>query len=81
MVGLPELIASTGEEFLKITLRLIHDGEFRAGLQQRLDRADLAASVFNRSEARSFRRAVDYLVDNREQLRQDPDHLPIHIAE
>lgn len=81
MVGLPELIASTGEEFVEIALRLIHDDEFRAGLQQRLDRADLAATIFNRSEARSFRRAVDYLVENREQLRQDPDHSPIHIAD
>jgi hypothetical protein len=81
MVGLPELVAATEEDFIEITLRLIHDDAFRSSLQDRLDRADLDATVFDRSAAHSFRKAVDFLVANHDRLRQDPDRSPIRIAD
>ena len=40
-VGLEGLVASTGEEYVSIALRLIHDDAFREPLQAHLDRADL----------------------------------------
>ncbi len=81
LTGLPELIATTDDDYLAIILRLIGDDQFRAGLQERLDRADLDATLFDRSEARSFRKAVDFLVANHERLRDDQDRSPIRIAE
>jgi hypothetical protein len=49
-------------------------------LQDRLDRADLDATVFARDEGVSFRKAVDFLVANHEHLRDDPDRSPIRIT-
>jgi hypothetical protein len=81
LVGLSELVAGTEEDYIAIPLRLIHDDRYRASLQERLDQADLDATILNRSEARSFRKAFDFLVANHERLRRDPDRSPIWIAE
>jgi predicted O-linked N-acetylglucosamine transferase (SPINDLY family) len=79
-VGLNELIATTDEEFIEVVLRLIHDDDFRDRLQARLDRVDLDSTLFDRSEARAFRAAVDLLVENHERFRAQADRSPIRIA-
>ena len=63
-VGLPELVATSEDEYLRIILRLIHDDAHRAELQDRLDRADLNATILDRSEAQAFRRAIEMLIAN-----------------
>ena len=80
MVGLPELAATSEEDYLSTTLRLIADDPYRASLQERLDRADLDATIFNRAEARDFRKAVDYLVENHDRLRGETDRSAIRIG-
>ena len=77
--GLPELAATSEEEYLEVITRLIHDDAYRASLQERLDRADLDGTVFDTADARYFPRAVAYLVENHERLRADPDRTPIRI--
>jgi hypothetical protein len=80
-VGLPELIAATEDDYVSLILRLTHDDAHRAGLQARLDRADLDATLFDRSEARSFRKAIDFLVANHARLRLDPDRSPVRVTD
>jgi hypothetical protein len=79
MVGLPELAVSTEGGYLDAALTLIHDDGYRANLQERLDRADLDATVFSTADAPYFQRAIDYLVANHDRLRRDPDRSPIRI--
>lgn len=77
--GLPELAATTSAEYLDVSLRLIHDDAFRASIQQRLDRADLDATVFSTAEARYFPQAISYLIENHDRLSQERDRSPIWI--
>ena len=80
MVGLSELVASSEEDYLAIALRLIADDPFRTELQKRLDQADLDTTIFERSEARSFLKAIDFLIANHDQLRISSDRSPIWIG-
>ena len=57
-VGLPELVVTTEEQYIDTIFRLIHDDDFRSNLQERLDHTDLDATIFDRVEAQSFRKAV-----------------------
>jgi predicted O-linked N-acetylglucosamine transferase (SPINDLY family) len=77
--GLPELATTTEEQFLDVTLRLIHDDAFRADLQDRLDRADLATTVFGTADAAYFGKALDTLITNHDRFRQEGSRSPIRI--
>ena len=79
MVGLGALVATNEREYVDIAVRLIADAAWRASLQETLDRP--ITTIFDRSEALAFRKAVDFLVANHEQLRNDPDRSPIRITE
>ena len=79
-IGLSELVATSGDSFLEIALKLILDDESRAALQARLDGVDLDATIFSRADARFFPEAIAYLVENHERLRQEPDRSPIRVT-
>jgi hypothetical protein len=79
LVGLPELIATSDDQYVGIVLRLIVDKAFRERLQQRLDCADLEATLFDRTEALMFRKAVEWLVANHDRLRGESDRSAIRI--
>ena len=78
--GLPELAARSEAEYLDVIHRLVHEEEYRAVMQERLDNADLDGTVFARDEGAAFRRAVDFLVANHERLKVEPDRSPICIG-
>jgi len=73
MVGTPELIATSDDEYVQIIKRLIHDDDFRREIRDRLTAADLEATIFSTRTAGSFREAVDYLIANHERLRCETD--------
>lgn len=77
--GLGELAASSEEEFLEIALRLIHDDDYRGAVTERVQKADLEHTIYDAGDARYFRKAVDYLIDNHARLKQDPDPGPVRI--
>jgi hypothetical protein len=79
MAGLPELVASSPEEFVDLVVRLIHDDGYRRALEGRLREADLENTVFSRADARYFRKTIDYLIANHEALQRDTDRSPIRI--
>jgi len=80
MVGLPELVATTEVEHIAITRRLMLDDAFRQTLQERLKQVDFDATIFDRSEAKSFRKAVDFLIENHAKLSREHDRSPIRIG-
>jgi predicted O-linked N-acetylglucosamine transferase (SPINDLY family) len=77
--GLGELAATNEEEYLNIALRLIHDDDYRAAVTERVQKADLESTIYNPDDARYFRKAVDYLIENHTRLKQDPDPGPVRI--
>jgi hypothetical protein len=79
MVGLPELVASSPEEYIELVARLIHDDGYRGVLEGRLRQADLNNTIFSRRDAKYFRKAIDYLIANHETLRNDRDRSPLRI--
>ena len=79
-IALPELATTSEHEYLDVALKLIHDDAFRACLQDRLDRADLDATIFSTADAALFPKAVAYLVANHDRLRVEKDRSPIRIG-
>jgi hypothetical protein len=80
LVGLDELIGATEDEYLDKALLLIHDDRRRSELTARLQAADLDATVFSTQHAPAFRRAVEYLIANHEELKRQGSKKPIVIA-
>ncbi len=80
MAGLPELVASSPEEYVDLVVRLIHDDEYRKSLEGRLREADVTNTVFGRADGRYFRKAIEYLIANHESLQKEGDRSPIRIA-
>jgi hypothetical protein len=80
MAGLPELIATSEPEYLDLVLRLIHDDAFRSDTQHRVNAADLEGSIFDRTEAGYFRKAIDLLIAGHDRLSRESNRSAICIA-
>jgi predicted O-linked N-acetylglucosamine transferase (SPINDLY family) len=80
MAGIPDLVATNDDEYVRIAGRLIHDDSFRSRARQRLYGANLDATIFNANTARHFREAVDFLIENHERLARDPDRRALRIG-
>lgn len=78
-VGLEELIAKTAEEYTRLTLRLIHDDRYRLKTQDKLKRTDLNKTIFHSDNKKYFRKAIDFLIENHEQLKRENSRKPIRI--
>ena len=78
-VGLDELIATNEQEFVQITLRLIHEDRWRDELTSRLCTADLDKTIYSDTDASSFCRAIQYLMANHARLKSEPGRKPIRI--
>jgi hypothetical protein len=79
LAGLDELIVASPEAYVATVLRLIHDEDYRHGLERRLANADLAGKVFSQEDAKYFRTAIEYLIAHHESLRRDKERTPIRI--
>ncbi len=73
MAGIPELVATNDDEYVRLVTRLIHDDAFRAGIRDRLVATDLDATIFSPETADCFRETVDFLIENHERLSREPD--------
>jgi hypothetical protein len=80
MAGIPELIATSDDEYVKIVKRLIDDERFRMKISNRLAAADLEGTVFSAQTAGSFCEAFDYLIANHDRLSGESDRSPIRIG-
>ena len=79
MLGLDDLICRSEKKYLEKAHRLIHDDAWREELAARLRAADLDQTVFSTEHAASFRRALDYLIENNDRLKGEGSREPIVI--
>ena len=79
-VGLEELIAKSAEDYTRLTLRLIHDEQYRLKIQEELKQVDLNKTIFNSDSKTSFKKAVDFLIKNHEKLKLESSRKPILIS-
>jgi hypothetical protein len=77
--GFPELVVDTAEEYVERALRLIHDDPWRESLVERFRRADLDATIYDRSDADHFIAAIDYLIENHGRLKAGSDRAPLRF--
>lgn len=77
--GLSELIAQTSEEYIYLILKLIHDDDYRLQIQEKLDRVDLNSTIFSSESKIYFKKAMDFLTDNWEQLKNETSNKPLYI--
>jgi predicted O-linked N-acetylglucosamine transferase (SPINDLY family) len=81
VVGLEELIAKSAEEYIRLTLKLIHDDKYRLSIQKKLKQADLSGTIFSSASKNSFKKAIGFLIENHEQLKHENARKPIRIQE
>lgn len=79
LIGLEECAVDTEEEFIAITARLVNDDAYRSEIRERLLAADLENTIYAKEEAKNFAKAIDYLIENHEQLQQDGSKEPVRI--
>jgi predicted O-linked N-acetylglucosamine transferase (SPINDLY family) len=79
VVGLEELIAKSAEEYIRLTLKLIHDEQYRLSIQEKLKQADLKGTIFSSDSKNYFKKAIDFLIENHEQLKRETSRKPIRI--
>jgi predicted O-linked N-acetylglucosamine transferase (SPINDLY family) len=80
MAGLPELVATSEEQYIVLALRLIENDEWRDQLGRRLRAADLDQSLFSTADARYFRDAIELLVAEHARLQSSGARSPIRIG-
>ncbi len=78
--GLEELIAHNEDEYVEKTCRLIEDDEYRNALYARIRALDLKQALFDPKEVDYFVKAIDYLIENHEELQRDNSREPILIS-
>ena len=79
-VGLEELITENEGDFLDVCCRMIDDADFRGRMQRRMKIADLDSTVLSLEHVPAFARAIDYILDNHESLKEDSAQNPITIT-
>jgi len=79
-VGLGDLVAQTMDQFKELTLRMLNDPDFLQEKQEHLRNINLRNVLFNTEEPAYFEEAIEYLIDNHEQLQSDESRSPIIIG-
>lgn len=77
--GLPELLATTPDEFVDKIVRLIEDDDYRHELSFRIAQMDIFGLLYDESESVYFKKATDYAFANHERLQASPSRSPIFI--
>jgi predicted O-linked N-acetylglucosamine transferase (SPINDLY family) len=80
-VGLDDLVAQTIDQFTGLTLRMLNDPDFLREKQEHLRGINLQEILFNTDEPAYFEKAIEYLIDNHDQLQNDGSRSPIIIGE
>jgi hypothetical protein len=80
IVGVPELIAHSEDEYISLSLRLINDDGFRQSMRTKVSAIDLKAAFAAQEDPTGFLRAMDFLIDNHDRLKAENSKAPILIA-
>jgi predicted O-linked N-acetylglucosamine transferase (SPINDLY family) len=78
-MGLSELISTNKSEYITKALRLIHEDKYREDLHEKLNKVDLHGKLFFSGLDKNFKKAIDFLIENHEALKQEGGKKPIVI--
>lgn len=78
-VGLAELAAQNREDYINRILHLIEDDTYRQTITERIEKMDLAAALDDTKTPELFKKAVDFVIENHDSMRQSADRVAIHI--
>lgn len=79
LFGLDELVASGERAYVEKAVRLVNDEPFRLEAMTRIEAIDLRSFQADKKQYGYFRKALDYLIEHHDRLRQDPSCQPIVI--
>jgi hypothetical protein len=79
-LGLEELVAKSPTEYTQLTLKLINNPDFYQAMQDKVRQIDLENLAFRSTNGQYFKKAIDYLIQNHEQLQKDPTKKAIRIC-
>jgi len=79
MIGMPEVIAHSYDEYVEIVSRMINDDEFRNQQAAKVANLDLKSAFAKEENPEYFLKAVDYLIDNNNRLKNEGHKNPILI--
>lgn len=71
LAGFKELITGNEEDYVALTLRLIHDDKYRAKLQKKIAKLDLVKLLAQPDTPRAFAKAIDTLIANHEKYKAE----------
>ncbi|MEC4986282.1 MAG: hypothetical protein SAJ37_05740 [Oscillatoria sp. PMC 1068.18] len=80
MIGLEELIATSAREYMRLTLRLIHEDPYRTIIQQKLSQVNLEERICSSQSKIYFKKAIDLLIEKHSQLQTEDSRKPIKIG-
>lgn len=78
-MGLIELVATSRNEYIEKTLRLINDDSYREEMIQKIGSIDLKEKITQSEYPEYFKKAIDYLIENHERLKAENSKEPIII--
>jgi hypothetical protein len=79
IIGMPELIAHSHEEYVEIVAKMINDDDFRKQEIAKVATLDLKGTIAKEEKPEYFLKAIDYLIDNHERLKAEGSKAPIVI--
>jgi predicted O-linked N-acetylglucosamine transferase (SPINDLY family) len=78
-LGLAELVAKSPSEYTQLTLKLINNQDYYQTMRERITQLDLQNEVFQSSNGQTFKKAIDFLIQNHYQIQSDTSKKPIRI--
>lgn len=78
-VGLDDLITTTAPEFIRTCARMVNDPVFLSEQKAKLAAVNLREVLFDTDESAHFEKAMEYIIDNHEQLKGSKK--PIFVRE
>jgi predicted O-linked N-acetylglucosamine transferase (SPINDLY family) len=78
-IGMAELVAAGREDYITKVVRLINDDDYREKVTEKLKAINLAKELADLTDLKSFKKALDFLVENGERLKTEKDRSPIII--
>jgi hypothetical protein len=80
LIGMPELIAHSHEEYVDIVTRMINNDDFRNQMIAKVAALDLRGAFAKEEKPENFLKAINYLVENNDKLKAEGSKKPIVIG-
>lgn len=77
--GLNELIAKNDMDYIEKVINFINDDKYRNEIIEKINGINLKEKLFNTNEPQYFKKAIDYLIMNNENLKAENSRFPIFI--